>query len=123
MSRSPTVTNGHWRSATREMIALLVVIVGLGTTPIIAADARSASAPDPTGVKSWPGPIIDGRHRQPTQAEITAREQAKGRSGAASESAADLARRGLGKADLQNNSATNPTLLDRKQIGSGASVC
>jgi hypothetical protein len=82
----------------RKMIALLVVIVGLATTQVNAADAQAANDSDAAGVKSWPGPIIDGRHRQPTQAEITAREQAKGRSSAPG-SAADLARRGLGRAD------------------------
>ncbi len=45
-----------------------------------AAQAPDGAYGPPAASESTPGPVIDGRHRQPSRAEIKSRELAQGRS-------------------------------------------
>ena len=71
---------GHAKRVMRAMNVLIVAVASLATTQVMAADRPPVNAHNMDAVRTRPGPIVDGRHRQPTQTEITAREEAAGQS-------------------------------------------
>ena len=56
---------------------LAILTLLLRPTSAMAQEAKPA---DPPAVSDWTGPVVGGRHRQPTTAEIQARQQAEGSS-------------------------------------------
>jgi hypothetical protein len=65
-------------------LASSLVIFGI----VLAASSSMAgevAPPEPPAAVESPGPVVDGRHRQPTEAEIKAREHAEGESATAIE--------------------------------------
>lgn len=66
----------------RFIYCLAVSWLVLFGEPSLAQNQRSAAGSTQSGApdRNWPGPIIDGRRRQPTQAEVDARQKAAGRS-------------------------------------------
>jgi hypothetical protein len=60
----------------RSAYALAVLWVFLSTASAIAQQNTPAKPPE----DGWEGPVVDWRHRQPTEAEVQARERAEGES-------------------------------------------
>lgn len=58
--------------------ALIVLTMVLGPTLLMAQEAALPPTPPTSG--DLPGPVVDGHHRQPTKAEIRARQRAEGES-------------------------------------------
>lgn len=58
--------------------ALMVLSIVLSPSLLMAQLAVPSAPPPATG--DLPGPVVNGRHRQPTQAEIQARQRAEGES-------------------------------------------
>jgi TolA-binding protein len=56
----------------RFRYSLAVLGIALTTTVAMAQPAQPPAAND------WTGPVVGGRHRQPTPAEVQARQQAEG---------------------------------------------
>ena len=56
-----------------------LAVLGLVLTAT-AAMAQQAQSPTPPPASDGMGPVVGGRHRQPTPAEIQARQQAEGQS-------------------------------------------
>jgi hypothetical protein len=56
---------------------LAVLGIVMTTASPMAQEAKPA---DPPAVNDWTGPVVGGRHRQPTTAEVQARQQADGES-------------------------------------------
>jgi hypothetical protein len=52
----------------------------LSAGPLLAQDQKPQAEPAPSGeaTRNWPGPVVHGHHRQPTEEEIEARERAEG---------------------------------------------
>lgn len=69
-------------SSRLRMVARIFVVV-LGATTGIAAPTAAQTSEEASGtppvIEPMPGPVVDGRHRQPSRAEIESRELAQGR--------------------------------------------
>lgn len=57
---------------------LAVLGIVLTTASAMAQEAQP-TAPPPAG-NDWTGPVIGGRHRQPTESEVQSRQQVEGQS-------------------------------------------
>ena len=60
----------------RSAYALAVLWIFLNAAPALAQQDTPAKPPD----SGWTGPVVEGRHRQPTPGEIESRERAEGES-------------------------------------------
>ena len=54
---------------------LAILCIALSVAPSMAQEAAPVERPG-----EWTGPVVGGRHRQPTDAEIQARQRAEGAS-------------------------------------------
>lgn len=64
----------------RSFYPLAVLMLLLSAAPAPAQQSGQGGQTNPPPQSDWTGPVVGGKHRQPTQAEIQERERAEGES-------------------------------------------
>jgi hypothetical protein len=70
--------HGDGEAPMRLAYPLAVLVIVLTTAFAMAQEAQPTAPPPAAG--DWNGPVVGGRHRQPTQSEVQSRQQADGQS-------------------------------------------